>query len=606
MERQKREMYLRQQLLEIRRELGEDFVELDVAQQYQNQVKDRKDLPEEVRKQVILEADRLKQLSSSSAEYGLTKRYIDLLLALPWGEPEHRRLDMKKVEKAIGEHYYGSTKIKDQVLEFLSVRQLSRDPNDLSILCLSGATGTGKASLAKALSHACGWPLVRINGSSLITVEDIKGTLRSDIGAGPGQLIRTFQREGTRDLIIFIEDIEYIIESQDGNALLALMEAVDPRQNQHFLDNYAGIPIDISRVFFIIGVTNLDDIPEPFAHRLEFVELQGYIEREKITIAKRYILPKLYVKHGLTRTELSFNDKALSRIIRFYTMESGLIAFRQQLEKIFRKVARRKAAFEECKHKITDSTVESFLGSPLFIPEKMVAQPEVGVATGLAWTGAGGDLMLIEGLKMRGQGQVIYTGSLGEVMKESIQAAHSYVRAKAEMLGIDHNDFMNFDVHIHFPQGSIPKDGPSAGVAVTLVIASVFAERPIRNDIAMTGEVTLRGKVLPVGGIKEKASAAYRAGIHTIIIPKENEKDLKSLPKEILRKTQFVLIDSVDQLFEEGLIDFTPSTYTLEKLFAEEIEKAKKRSRTKTKAAKKSPATRKRKKPVGKSKKKGS
>jgi ATP-dependent Lon protease len=270
-------------------------------------------------------------------------------------------------------------------------------------------------------------------------------------------------------------------------------------------------------------------------------------------------------------------------------MEAGLVGMQQQLEKIFRKIARKKASSETCRYSIIENNVDQYLGTPLYIPEKATPRPEIGVAIGLAWTGAGGDLMLIEGLKMRGTGQVIYTGSLGDVMKESVQAAHSFVRARADSLGIDHNDFVNFDIHIHFPMGAIPKDGPSAGVTVSLVVASVMAERPIRNDIAMTGEVTLRGKVLSVGGIKEKVSAAYRAGIKNIILPKENEKDVKNIPREITKKTNFIFIESVDGLFEQALLEFTPSTYTLEKIFAAEIEKAKKRNKkgSKRKATKK-------------------
>ncbi|MDD4052238.1 MAG: magnesium chelatase domain-containing protein, partial [candidate division Zixibacteria bacterium] len=333
-----------------------------------------------------------------------------------------------------------------------------------------------------------------------------------------------------------------------------------------------------SRILFVLGISYMDNIPEPFVHHLEMVEMPGYIEREKIVITKRHILPKLYKRYALTRSELKFSDRALTRIIRQYTMEAGLIGLQQQLEKIFRKATRRKASGEACKIALTESNVEQFLGTQQFIPEKATSRPEIGVATGLAWTGAGGDLMLIEGLKMRGTGQVIFTGSLGEIMKESIQAAHSFVRARADALGIDHNDFANFDIHIHFPQGAIPKDGPSAGMTVSLVIASVMAERPIRNDVAITGEVTLRGKVLPVGGIKEKVSAAYRAGIFTIMLPKENEKDIKDIPREIVRKTRFIFIETVDELFEQALLDFTPSTFTLEKLFAEEVKKARRRN----------------------------
>jgi ATP-dependent Lon protease len=578
LERKKRESFLRQQLMEIRRELGEEFIEEDLSKTYKNKIKEDKSLPAPVANRLLFEADRLAHLSSSSAEYGSTKNYLELLLSLPWSERPLPTFDLVNVEKIINEEYYGLSHIKEQVLEYLSMRQMSRTGKDLPILCLAGAVGTGKASLVRAVAAATGLPLVRINGSSLFTVEDIKGSHRNEIGGGPGQLVRAIRRAGSFDLIMYLEDLEYVIESEDTNALLALLEAVDPRQNSHFVDNYVGLPVDLSRVLFVLGITS-EDFPEPFAHRLEMVEMPGYIEREKIVITKRHILPKLFRRYGLTRSDLKFSDRGIARIIRQYTMEAGLIVLQQQLEKIFRRVTRRKATSRECKVTITDTNIDQFLGTPQFIPEKAMSKPEIGVANGLAWTGAGGDLMLIEGLKMRGTGQVITTGSLGEVMRESIQAAHSFVRARADFLGIDHNDFVNFDIHIHFPMGAIPKDGPSAGVTVCLVVASVMAERPIRNDFAMTGEVTLRGRVLPVSGIKEKVAAAYRAGLHTIILPKENEKDIKDIPREIVRKTNFVYIETVDELFEKGLLDFTPSAYTLEKLFADEIEKAKRRQR---------------------------
>lgn len=583
LERKKREKYLRQQLMEIRRELGEEFVEEDLSRAYLNRIKENKSVPLDVANRLVLEAERLRHLSSSSAEYGTTKNYIDLMLELPWGQTPPKGADLVKVEESINAEYYGLSNVKEQVLEYLALRQMSQESHDLPILCLAGAVGTGKASLVRAIASAIGRPFVRINGASMIAVEDIKGSHRGDIGSGPGQLVRALQRAGTFDLVLYLEDLEYVIESEDTNALLALLEAVDPRQNGHFVDSFVGIPIDISRILFVLGVSSSENFPEPFVHRLEMVEMPGYIEREKIVIAKRHILPKLYKRHGLSRAELRFSDKALARIIRNYTMEAGLISLQQQMEKIFRRVTRRKATTGECCYLLSDINVDQFLGTPQYIPEKAMATPEIGVANGLAWTGAGGDLMLIEGLKMRGTGQVIYTGSLGDVMKESIQAAHSFVRSRADMLGIDHNDFVNFDIHIHFPMGAIPKDGPSAGVTVSLVVASVMAERPIRNDIAMTGEVTLRGRVLPVSGIKEKVSAAYRAGLRTVILPKENEKGIKDIPREIVRQTTFIFIETVDELFEKALLDFTPSTYTLEKIFAEEIEKARKRTHTKSK-----------------------
>lgn len=590
LERKKKESFLRQQLMEIRRELGDEFIEEDISKRYHKKINDNKSLPKEITEYLLSEADRLKHLSSSSAEYGASKYYLDLVLSLPWGSDQKELIDLKKVEESLNTGYYGSNKIKEQILEYLALRRMSKDREDLPILCMTGAIGTGKASLAKAMATSLGRKFVRINGSSLIEVEDINGTYRADIGSGPGHIIKILQNEKTLNLVIFIEDLEYVVESEDTNALLSLLEAIDPRQNQKFTDTFLGIPIDLSKVLFVLSISGLDEFPEPFTHRLEVVEMEGYIEKEKIIIAKKHILPKLYKRHGLARTELKFSDKTLSRIIRQYTMEAGLIGLQQQLQKVFRKIARKKAMGDPLKITLTEKTVDEFLGTPQFIPEKAMTEPEIGVANGLAWTGAGGDLMLIEGLKMKGTGTVATTGLLGEIMKESIQAAHSFVRSRADILGIDHDDFANFDIHIHFPMGAIPKDGPSAGTTVAVVLASVMAERPVRNDIAMTGEVTLRGKIIPVGGIKEKASAAYRAGIFTLILPKENQKDIKEIPREIVRKTKFIFIDTVDELFEHALLDFQPSTYTLEKLFAEEIQKAKKRKKSRSKSTAKKKA----------------
>jgi len=351
----------------------------------------------------------------------------------------------------------------------------------------------------------------------------------------------------------------------------------------------------LSKVVFICSVRSYEDIPEQFIPRFEIVELPGYITSEKIVITKRYLIPKLLKKHNINKSEFKFTDKTLSKIINNYTMEAGLLGVSQQLEKIFRKITFEKDSKKKKSWTLTEKNLETYLGTSFYIPEKAELSPEIGIAAGLAWTGAGGDLMFIEAIKMKGEGQIITTGSLGDVMRESIQAAYSYVRSKADMLGIDPADFNDFDIHIHFPSGAIPKDGPSAGVTVCLVIASILAERPIRNDIAMTGEVTLRGKVLSVGGTKEKISAAYRAGIYQVALPKENEKDIKELPREIVRKTKFHYIESVDQLFALCLLDITPSSHTLEKIFAEEIKKARKKKKRVAKPKSKTARTKKKK-----------
>ncbi len=585
-----RRAFLERKLQEIRRELGEDLAEEKEGARIKKQIRENQNLPPEVVARAVIEADRLSQLSSASAEFGVTKNYLDWLLSLPWGKATPEDYDITEVEKTISSGFFGPGSVREQILQRLSVRKLLGGVNEGPTLCLVGAPGTGKASLAKAIARALGKEFIRISVGGISEAAEVKGTPRTFLGAMPGKVIRTLRNAGSCDPVILIEDIDYFNMDNDSSVNMALLEAIDIRRNNRFLDAYLGVPFDLSKVLFICSVRSWEEIPEQFIPRFEIIELPGYIEKEKIVIAKRYIIPSLLNKHGILKSEISLNNKVLSVIINSYTQEAGLVGFAQQMEKICRRIALSKQSTKRKKWTITEADLEKFLGSPIYIPEKAEKEPEIGTATGLAWTGSGGDLMFIEGLKMKGDGQITTTGSLGDVMRESISAAHSYVRSKADMLAIDHDDFNQFDIHIHFPSGAIPKDGPSAGVTVSLVIASVMSERPIRNDVAMTGEVTLRGRVLPVGGIKEKVSAAFRAGIFHVVLPKENQKDLRDLPKEIVRKSKFTFIERVDELFELCLLDFTPSTFSLEKIFAEEIERARKKAEP---SKKKTPAARK-------------
>ena len=579
LENEQEKHFLRLKLLEIRKQLGDDYTEEKEASRIKNLIKKNTNLPADVVSRATIEADRLSQLSTASAEYGVTKNYLDWLLDLPWGKCSQEIYDIGDVEKILNKLYFGPKNIKEQILQRLSVRKLLGGVNEGPTLCLVGAHGTGKASLARAIAKALGKEFIRISAGGINEVSELKGMPRTFLGAVPGKIIRTLRNSGSCDPVVLIEDIDYFNLENDSSVNMALLDVIDTRRNSRFLDNYLGVPFDLSKVFFICAVRAYEEIPEQFIEKLEILEFPGYIEREKIVIAKRYIIPNLLKRHGILKSEVKYTEKILSKIINNYTLEAGLSGFSQQMEKIFRKIALQKAEKGKSIWRISEKNIDTFLGPSVFIPEKPDNQPEIGSAVGLAWTGSGGDLMFIEGLKMKGDGQIFTTGSLGEVMRESIQAAFSYVRSKADMLGIDNNDFNEFDIHVHFPSGAVPKDGPSAGITVCLVIASVMSERPIRNDVAMTGEITLRGKVLPVGGVKEKISAAFRSGIYHIAMPKENEKDLKELPKEIIRKTKFTFIERVDELFEYCLLDFTPSAFTLEKVFAEEIAKAKKKSR---------------------------
>ena len=557
-------------------------VESEVAR-IREQMKSLLHLPKQVIDRARIELDRLSRLPTASAEYGVTKNYLEWLLSLPWGKHSPLQREIPAAKRIISSEYFGPNAIKEHIYERLSVRKLAGGVDEGPTLCLVGAPGTGKASLAKAIATALNKEFIRITVGGISEVAEIKGTHRNFLGAFPGKIIRALKDTGSSDPVVLIEDIDYFNLDNDSSVNMALLEVIDTRFNDKFLDDYIGVPFDLSRVLFICSVRAFEEIPEQFVPRFEMLEIPGYIEKEKIAISKRHVIPKLLKKHGILKGEFRIAEKTLAKVISNYTQEAGLLGLSQQIEKIFRRIALQKAEGKKKSWTVNEKNLESFLGRAVFIPEKAESLPEIGTATGLAWTGAGGDLMFIEGLKMKGDGQIITTGSLGEVMKESIQAAHSYVRSKADMLGIDFSDFNDFDIHIHFPSGAIPKDGPSAGVTVCLVVASVMAERPIRNDIAMTGEVTLRGRVLPVGGIKEKISAAYRAGIHHVVVPKENYKDLKDLPREMLRKMKFTYIARVDELFEVCLMDFTPSSYTLEKIFAEEMESARKKPAAKSK-----------------------
>ncbi len=574
---EQRKYYLRQQLHEIRRQLGEDFSEEKEAARLRNLIKNTAHLPPEVVARSRIEVDRLSQLSPASAEYGATKNYLDWIMNLPWGKTAPHEYQMADVERILSSDYFGPTSLKEQILQRLAVRRHAGVADESPTLCLVGAPGTGKASLAKAIAKALGKEFVRISVGGITDIAEIKGSPRTYLGAFPGKILRTLRELGTCDAVMLIEDLDYFNVDNNSSVNMALLEVIDPRRNGRFLDNYLGVPFDLSGVFFICSVRTYEEIPEQFVPRLEIVELPGYIEKEKIVIAKRYILPNLLKKYGLQRSEFKIADKVLAKIINDYTQEAGLLGFSQQMEKICRKIDLARGANHKAQWIITEKNLDSYLGTPIFIPEKAEIKPEVGIAAGLAWTGAGGELMFIEGLRMKGEGQIITTGSLGEVMRESIQAAHSYVRSKSDMLGIDANDFREFDIHIHFPSGAIPKDGPSAGITVCLVVASVMSERPIRNDIAMTGEVTLRGKVLPVGGVKEKVSAAYRAGIKTVVLPKENQKDMKDLPKDISRHSTFIFIERVDELFKLCLQKQVPTTHTLEKIFTDEIQRSRRK-----------------------------
>ncbi len=562
-----REFFLRAKLKEIKRELGEDYDDDNVSSTYRRRINMMHELPVEVREQLFLETERLKMLSPASAEFGSIKRYLDWLMAVPWSKTSVDETNLTQVEKIIDSNFYGAKDIKDRITEYLATRQLTHTVS-APVICLTGPSGTGKASLASAVATALQRKLVRFSVAGYSSTAELRGEPHTLEGAMPGKIIRALIETNCVDPVFLIEDLDKLAFDESRVSIaLAFLEVIDPRQNRKYIDDYLALPIDLSRVIFVFSVRGTEMIPEPLVERMEVIEFSGYVDREKVTIAERHLIPSLLAANGIHKNELVFTSGALKGLIRNYTMEAGLSQVKQRLETICRRFSKAKAISEKkVKWVISEDNLEQYFGTPVYIPETAESHPEIGVAAGVAWTGSGGDIMMIEGLKMRGSGNVACTGSLGEVMRESVQAAHSFVRSKADMLAIPHDDFSNYDIHVHFPQGAIPKDGPSAGVTISLVIASVLSDRPIRNDIAMTGEVSLRGKVLPVSGIREKVAAAHRAGIYKMVLPSQNRKDIKDITKELRDQMEFIFIDRTDQLFEIALMDYDPAAATLQDL----------------------------------------
>jgi ATP-dependent Lon protease len=426
--------------------------------------------------------------------------------------------------------------------------------NDLKgpILCFAGPPGTGKTSLASSIARALGRAFVRMSVGGVRDEAEVRGHRRTYIGSRPGKIIRSLRDCDSSNPVFVIDEIDKLGHDAQGDPAAALLEVLDPEQNTHFVDHYIEIPFDLSETLFITTANVLDFIPPALLDRLEVIQIPGYMDEEKLEIARRHLIPKEAVANGLAATDIAFDDSALVKILREYTREAGVRQLERAIDNFCRKAARQRTTGYTGNWRFNEADVEKILGPPYVLPDRPEGQAEIGVATGLAWTATGGDLLLIEALKMRGAGRVIVTGQLGDVMKESVQAAHSYVRARAEMLGIDPKQFDEFDMHIHFPEGAVPKDGPSAGITIVMAIASALAEAPIRNDVAMTGEVTLRGKVLAVGGIKEKVMAAYRAGIKTVIFPADNQKDLVEVPEPVRNKMTFLPVAFVDEVFQHA------------------------------------------------------
>jgi ATP-dependent Lon protease len=558
-EQHQREFYLRQQLRAIQSELGEtdpgEKEAIDILKKV-----DEAGLPERAGQEARRETERLRMLSPASSEYQVIRTYLDWILSLPWNRRTgDEEIELKKVEEALDTRHYGLTEAKERILEFLAVRKLRGGDPHGPILCFVGPPGTGKTSLGSAIATSIGRAFYRIAVGGVRDEAEIRGHRRTYVGAMPGLIIQALRRVAVKDPVMMIDEIDKMAGGgASGDPTAAMLEVLDPSQNHDFVDHYLNLAFDLSSVLFICTANNLFDIPAPLRDRLEVIRIAGYTVEEKVEIAWRYLLPRMLEEHGISDKDIQFTDEVLGFVSSRYSREAGLRGFERNLSAVMRKRARKKADGEEGAWVIDNEKVEEFLGAPRYAAEEAEKEPEIGTVTGLAWTTAGGDIMTIEALRMPGAGKLTVTGQLGDVMRESVDAALSFVRSRAEVLGVPERDFKETDLHIHFPAGSVPKDGPSAGVAVTLAIASVLSRRAIRRDLAMTGEVTLRGKVLEIGGVKEKTLAAYRSGLREVILPSGNQKDLREVPDEVRQHMAFTFVATMDEVLRLALLPKVP------------------------------------------------
>jgi ATP-dependent Lon protease len=552
-DRRERENYLREQLRIIQDELGETNASEREADTYRDRI-EALQIGEDHKQQLRREVTRMGQLSPSSSDYAVIKGHLDTILQLPWTQHTEDQLDLVKAEQILDERHYGLEKVKERILEFLAVLKLKGDLKG-PILCFTGPPGVGKTSLGSAIADALGRKFVRMAVGGVTDESEIRGHRKTYIGAMPGKLITSYIQVAVNNPLIMIDEIDKIGKDFRGDPSSALLEVLDPKQNHTFVDRYLEVPFDLSHTLFICTANVLDMIPGPLRDRMEVIRLSGYTENEKLAIATRHLIPELLQDHGLGAEQVKLDDDAILLLIRDYTAEAGVRNLERNLATVLRKIARKVAAEDPVTaFHVTKADVESYLGLPKFEHEFAERHPEIGVTTGLAWTSFGGEIMFIEATRMPGTGRTTVTGQLGDVMRESVQAAYSYVRSKAHELEIEDKKFTEFDIHIHFPAGAIPKDGPSAGVAIATCIASVMGDKPVRHDVAMTGEITLRGKVLSVGGVKEKVMAAHRANIKTVILPEGNRKDLQEVPEETRAALEFVFAERVEDVWKLSLI----------------------------------------------------
>ncbi|MEA2205509.1 MAG: ATP-dependent Lon protease [Blastocatellia bacterium] len=550
-DRSQREFYLRQQMKAIQTELGEVNELAEEIAVFREKIEAAK-MPKAADEEALRQLKKLERMHPDAAETATLRNWMEIMTELPWSKASKDNLDLHKAEKILNEDHYGLEKVKDRILEALAVRKLKEKPKG-PILCLVGPPGVGKTSLGRSIARALGRKFVRLSLGGVHDEAEIRGHRRTYVGAMPGRVIQAVQQAGTNNPLIMFDEIDKVGADFRGDPSSALLEVLDPEQNNSFRDNYLGVTFDLSNVIFMTTANILDTIQPALRDRMEVIRLAGYTEEEKREIAKRHLLPKQTEENGITARELNLSATALNAIIQQYTHEAGLRQLEREIGAICRKVARRIAEGNKRTVRISLKNLHEFLGAPKVIPEEVLKKDQIGVATGLAWTAVGGDILFIEALRVKGKGNLVLTGQLGEVMRESAQAAFSYAKSRAKELEINEEDFANYDIHIHIPEGAIPKDGPSAGITLAIAMVSVLSQRAVRKDVAMTGEITLRGNVLPVGGVKEKVLAARRARVSTIILPTQNRRDLDEVPKDLFKDIRFVFVDHMRQVFREAL-----------------------------------------------------
>ncbi len=552
-DKSQREYFLRQQMKAIQTELGEIDGQLQEIDELKEKIA-AAEMPEEARLKAEKELERLASMPPASPEVSVIRTYLDWLIELPWSNATENNMDISAAARALDDSHYGLTRAKERILEYMAVRKLAAEKMRSPILCFVGPPGTGKTSLGKAIAQALGRKFVRVSLGGIHDEAEIRGHRRTYVGAMPGRIIQTMRRAETINPLFMLDEIDKVGIDFRGDPSAALLEVLDPEQNHAFSDHYLDVCYDLSKVMFITTANILEPVPPALRDRMEVIEFPGYIEEEKLEIAKRFLVPRQLMENGLDNTKLHFSDEALRQIIREYTYEAGVRNMEREIANVCRKVARRVADSKPVPQRITAQSLVKYLGPPQFIYGLAEKEDEIGVAMSIAWTEAGGDIMPVEVTLMEGKGMLMLTGQLGEIMQESAQAALSYTRSRAKELGISGHTFDKLDIHIHMPEGAIPKDGPSAGITMATALVSALTRRPVRHDVGMTGEITLRGRVLPIGGFKEKVLAAHRAGFKTVILPKRNQKDMVEIPNKVKRDLEFIFVDQMGEVLTAALL----------------------------------------------------